>query len=72
MHMNEYILKYIISRRKSGEFFLSSSLTQRDFSEASTCFFSQCVFTNILVWKGWTQDSFQKVEFDRPGERSPE
>ena len=39
MHINEYILKYIISRRKSGEFFRSSSLTQRDFSEVSTCFF---------------------------------
>ena len=25
--------------------------------------------TLILVWKVWTQESFQKVEFDRPGER---
>ena len=24
------------------------------------------------LWKVWTQESFQKVEFDRPGERSPE
>ena len=39
MHINKYILKYIISRRKSGEFFLSSSFTQRDLSEVSTCFF---------------------------------
>ena len=27
----------------------------------------------MLLWKVWTQESFQKyVEFDRPGERSPE
>ena len=26
----------------------------------------------IKLWKVWTQESFQKVEFDRPGERSPE
>ena len=26
----------------------------------------------LLLWKGWTQESIQKVEFDRPGERSPE
>ena len=25
-----------------------------------------------LLWKVWTQESFQKVEFDRPAERSPE
>ena len=25
-----------------------------------------------LLWKVWTQESFQKVEFDRPGERSRE
>ena len=24
------------------------------------------------LWKVWTQESFQKVEFDRPGELSPE
>ena len=24
------------------------------------------------MWKVWTQESFQEVEFDRPGERSPE
>ena len=24
------------------------------------------------LWKVWTQESFQKVEFDRPGERSAE
>ena len=24
------------------------------------------------MWKVWTQESFEKVEFDRPGERSPE
>ena len=28
--------------------------------------------TILLVWKVWTQESYQKVEFDRPGERSPE
>ena len=39
MHINEYILKYIISRRKSGELFRSGGLTQRDFSEVSTCYF---------------------------------
>ena len=26
----------------------------------------------IKLWKVWTQESFQKVEFDRLGERSPE
>ena len=26
----------------------------------------------VKLWKVWTQESFQKVEFDRPGERSPE
>ena len=26
----------------------------------------------VMLWRGWTQESFQKVEFDRPGERSPE
>ena len=30
------------------------------------------VNTLFLLWKVWTQESFQKVEFDRPGERSPE
>ena len=25
-----------------------------------------------ILWKVWSQESFQKVEFDRPGERSPE
>ena len=30
------------------------------------------VFYHIQLWKVWTQESFQKVEFDRPGERSPE
>ena len=30
-------------------------------------------FVKLLsLWKVWTQESFQKVEFDRPGERSPE
>ena len=24
----------------------------------------------VKLWKVWTQESFQKVEFDRPGERS--
>ena len=24
----------------------------------------------IILWKVWTQESFQEVEFDRPGERS--
>ena len=24
------------------------------------------------LWKVWTQESLQKVEFDHPGERSPE
>ena len=27
---------------------------------------------NNIMWKVWTQESIQmKVEFDRPGERSP-
>ena len=26
----------------------------------------------LKLWKVWTQESFQKVEIDRPGERSPE
>ena len=27
----------------------------------------------LELWKVWTQESFQRqVEFDRPGERSPE
>ena len=28
--------------------------------------------TLLGLWKVWTQESFQKVEFDRPGERSPD
>ena len=28
-----------------------------------------CYFLSLL-WKVWTQESFQKVEFDRPGERN--
>ena len=28
--------------------------------------------STLKLWKVWTQESFQKVEFDRPGERSPE
>ena len=36
-----------------------------------------CAFFNnttcLKLWKVWTQELFQKqVEFDRPGERSPE
>ena len=27
--------------------------------------------TDAELWKVWTQESYQKVEFDRPGERSP-
>ena len=31
------------------------------------------LLTYIILWKVWTQESFQKlVEFDRPGEHSPE
>ena len=26
----------------------------------------------VQLWKVWTQESFQKIEFDRPDERSPE
>ena len=26
----------------------------------------------LKLWKVWTQESFQKGELDRPGERSPE
>ena len=29
------------------------------------------LFNIIELWKVWTQESFQKVEFDHPGERSP-
>ena len=32
----------------------------------------QTKLISYLLWKVWTQESFQKVEFDRPGERSPE
>ena len=28
--------------------------------------------SKIKPWKVWTQESFQKVEFGRPAERSPE
>ena len=28
--------------------------------------------TLLGLWKVWTQESFQKVEFDRPGESSPD
>ena len=33
---------------------------------------SRVVYIDAELWTVWTQESFQKVEFDRPGERSPE
>ena len=42
------------------------ALMTREFSfQLQSCF-------KRLLWKVWTQELFQKVEFDRPGERSPE
>ena len=35
-------------------------------------YFSKTFFAFSVLWKIWTQELFQKVEFDRPGERSPE
>ena len=41
-----------------------------DYSLVLLCATSFCLIMWNL-WKVWTQESFQKVKFDRPGERSP-
>ena len=41
----------------------------------SLSYFRLSLEYNILylkLWKVWTQESFQKVEFDRPGEHRPD
>ena len=61
-------------KRETGKFHVVVvQWRQRNVQKLGVKYGQSCCFANLNLWKVWTQNSFQKyVEFDRPGERSPE